>query len=92
MTKTEKEKLNEMLEILKAQDKELQKIFAEREKIAEQAQMMNREEMMNNVMRKFGLEAEQTLAFCDIAETWKSDKAVACMYAIAMGMGVDDYE
>ena len=42
MTKTEKEKLNEMLEILKAQDKELQKIFAEREKIAEQAQMMNR--------------------------------------------------
>lgn len=42
MTKTEKEKLNEMLEILKAQDKELQKIFAEREKIAEQAQMMDK--------------------------------------------------
>ena len=42
MTKKEKEKLNEMLEILKAQDKELQKIFAEREKIAEQAEMMNR--------------------------------------------------
>lgn len=42
MTKNEKEKLNEMLEILKAQDKELQKIFAEREKIAEQAKMMNR--------------------------------------------------
>lgn len=42
MTKNEKEKLNEMLEILKAQDKELQKIFAEREKIAEQAEMMNR--------------------------------------------------
>ena len=42
MTKTEKEKLNEMLEILKAQDKELQKIFAEREKIAEQAQAMNK--------------------------------------------------
>ena len=42
MIKTEKEKLNEMLEILKAQDKELQKIFAEREKIAEQAEMMNR--------------------------------------------------
>lgn len=54
--------------------------------------MMNREEMMNNVMRKFGLEAEQTLAFCEIAETWKSDKAVACMYAIAMEMGIDDYE
>ena len=42
MTKNKKEKLNEMLEILKAQDKELQKIFAEREKIAEQAEMMNR--------------------------------------------------
>ena len=42
MTKKEKEKLNEMLEILKAQDKELQKIFAEREKIAEQAEAMNR--------------------------------------------------
>ena len=42
MTKNEKEKLNEMLEILKAQDKELQKIFAEREKIAEQAEAMNR--------------------------------------------------
>ena len=54
--------------------------------------MMSREEMINNVMRKFGLEAEQTLAFCEIAETWKSDKAVAGMYAIAMEMGVDDYE
>ena len=42
MTKKEKEKLNEMLEILKAQDKELQKIFAEREKIAEQAEEMDR--------------------------------------------------
>ena len=54
--------------------------------------MISREEMMNNVVRKFGLEAEQTLAFWEIAETWKSDKAVACMYAIAMEMGVDDYE
>lgn len=52
--------------------------------------MMSREEMMNNVMRKFGLEAEQTLAFCEIAETWKSDKAVSYMYAIAMSMIVDD--
>ena len=42
MTKNEKEKLNEMVEILKAQDKELQKIFAEREKIAEQAKAMDR--------------------------------------------------
>ena len=42
MTKKEKEKLNGMLEILKAQDKELQKIFAERERIAEQAEEMDR--------------------------------------------------
>ena len=42
MTKKEKEKLNEMVEILKAQDKELQKIFAEREEIAKQAKSMDR--------------------------------------------------
>lgn len=55
--------------------------------------MINREEMMNNVMRKFGLEAEETLAFCKIAETWTNDKAIACRYAIAMSMvKSDDYE
>lgn len=42
MTKTEKEKLNEMVEILKEQDKELQKIFEERRKIAKQAKGMGR--------------------------------------------------
>ena len=42
MSKKEKEKLNEMLEILKAQDKELQKIFAERKEIAKQAQAMDK--------------------------------------------------
>ena len=42
MIKTEKEKLNEMLEILKAQDKELQKIFAERKEITKQAQAMDK--------------------------------------------------
>lgn len=42
MTKTEKERLNEMVEILKAQDKELQRIFAEREEIAKQAEAMGR--------------------------------------------------
>ena len=42
MTKNEKEKLNEMLEILKAQDKELQKIFAERKEITKQAQAMDK--------------------------------------------------
>lgn len=42
MIKTEKERLNEMLEILKAQDKELQKIFAERKEITKQAQAMDK--------------------------------------------------
>lgn len=42
MTKKEKERLNEMVEILKAQDKELQRIFKEREKIVEQAEEMGR--------------------------------------------------
>lgn len=42
MTKKEKEKLNEMVEILKAQDKELHKLFAEREEIAKQAKAMDR--------------------------------------------------
>lgn len=42
MSKKEKEKLNEMLEILKAQDKELQKIFAERKEITKQAQAMDK--------------------------------------------------
>lgn len=42
MTKTEREKLNEMVEILKAQDKELHRLFAEREEIAEQAKAMDR--------------------------------------------------
>ena len=42
MTKKEKEKLNEMVEILKAQDKELHRLFAEREEIAKQAKAMDR--------------------------------------------------
>ena len=42
MNKKEKEKLNEMVEILKAQDKELHRLFAEREEIAKQAKSMDR--------------------------------------------------
>ena len=42
MTKKEKEKLNEMVEILKAQDKELHRLFAEREEIAKQSKAMDR--------------------------------------------------
>ena len=42
MTKTEKEKLNELVEVLKEQDKELHRIFVERRKIAKQAKEMGR--------------------------------------------------
>ena len=42
MTKKEKEKLNEMVEVLKAQDKELHRLFAEREEIAKRAKSMDR--------------------------------------------------
>lgn len=42
MTKTEREKLNEMVKILKEQDKELHRLFAEREEIAKQAKAMDR--------------------------------------------------
>ena len=42
MMMSREEKLNEMLEILKAQDKELHRLFAEREEIAKQAKSMDR--------------------------------------------------
>ena len=42
MTKKEKEKLNELVEVLKAQDKELHRLFDEREEIAKQAKIMDR--------------------------------------------------
>lgn len=42
MTNKEKERLNEMVEILKEQDKELHRIFEERRKIAKQAKGMGR--------------------------------------------------
>ena len=42
MNKKEKEKLNEMVEMLKAQDKELHRLLAEREEIAKQAKSMDR--------------------------------------------------
>ena len=42
MTKKEREKLNEMVEILKEQEKELNRIFEERKKISMQAKEMGR--------------------------------------------------
>lgn len=42
MTKKERAKLNEMVKILKEQDKELSRIFEERREIARQAKRMGR--------------------------------------------------
>lgn len=45
---------------------------------------MTREEMMDKVIRKYGFENNITLAFCEIAEEWRSDFAVEQMFIIAM--------
>lgn len=54
--------------------------------------MLKREEMENAVMCKYGLENNISITFCEIVETWKSDKAVETMYNIAMNQYVNDYE
>ena len=42
---------------------------------------MTREEMMNNVIRVYGHEADKTIKFCIMAEdTNKSDYEVQCAY------------
>lgn len=45
---------------------------------------MTIQNMMDNVIKRYGLEAETTIAFVDIATTWKSYEAIRNMYEIAM--------
>ena len=45
---------------------------------------MTIQKMIDNVIRRYGLEADVTIAFVDIATTWKSYKAIKDMYEIAM--------
>lgn len=52
--------------------------------IQEGVQKMTRQEMIDNILKKRGLEDETAIAFVEIAETWKSDKAVKTMYEIAI--------
>ena len=50
---------------------------------------MIREEMMNEVIRRYGFENNTTLTFCKIAEEWVSDFAVEQMFIIAMTLGYE---
>ena len=45
---------------------------------------MTRQEMIDTILKKRGLEDETAIAFVEIAETWKSDEAVKTMYEIAI--------
>ena len=50
---------------------------------------MTRDEMMDEVMRKYGFENDIALTFCRIAETWESDLAVEEMFVITMAHGYE---
>ena len=50
---------------------------------------MTREEMMNEVIRRYGFENNTTLTFCKIAEEWVSDFAVEQMFIVAMACGYE---
>lgn len=45
---------------------------------------MTIQNMMDNVIKRYGHEAPVTIAFVDIATSWKSYKAIKEMYEIAM--------
>ena len=41
---------------------------------------MTRKEMMNEVIRKFGFEAPETIRFCTYCEEFQSDKVITVAY------------
>ena len=41
---------------------------------------MTREEMINNVIRRFGFEAPETIRFCTYCEKFRSDEVIAVTY------------
>lgn len=45
---------------------------------------MTIQNMMDNVIRRYGHEAPVTIVFVDIATSWKSYKAIKNMYEIAI--------
>lgn len=45
---------------------------------------MTIQNMMDNVIERYGHESPVTIAFTDIATSWKSYKAIRNMYEIAM--------
>lgn len=50
---------------------------------------MTREEMVNEVIRKYGFENNITITFCAIVEEWASDFAVEQMFIVAMANGYE---
>lgn len=51
--------------------------------------MMTREQMMNDVCRRWGMEHNYTIAFCRIAESQEyTDKIVLNYYTLLMSMDV----
>lgn len=53
---------------------------------------LTREQMMDEVIRKYGFENNTTITFCEIAETWESDFAVENMFIVAMALGYEGKE
>ena len=45
---------------------------------------MTREEMINNVIRKFGFEAPETIRFCIYCEEFQNDKVITIAYTWLM--------
>lgn len=41
---------------------------------------MTREEMLNNIIRKFGFEANETIRFADYIDRYKDDRALNVTY------------
>ena len=45
---------------------------------------MTKQEMMDNVIRKYGFESEEAILFCSACEDKKNDKIIETLYKITM--------
>lgn len=45
---------------------------------------MTKEEMMDNVIRKYGFESEEAILFCGACEDKKKDRIIGMLYEITM--------
>ena len=53
---------------------------------------MTREEMLTNVIRKWGFEHEYTIRFATACEKWVSDDTVAMFYFWTMALIIEVWE